>query len=158
QTRPSPKEDVSADVVTGRGVAINSGYGAHVATVCEVEVNRRSGQIWAKRFYVAHDCGLVINPKGLASTIEGNIVQGVSRSFEEVRFDERTVRSVDWATYPILDVMDAPERIEVVTIDRPELPPGGAGEPAHVTVPAAIGNAVFDATGTRLRRLPLRLG
>ncbi len=157
ETRPSPRRNVGGDVVTGRGVAINSGFGAHVATVCEVEVDRRTGRIWAKRFFVAHDCGLVINPKGLVATIEGNIVQGVSRTFEEVRFDERAVRSVDWATYPILDVMDAPESIEVVTIDRPELPPGGAGEPAHVTVPAAIANAVFDATGMRLRRIPLKL-
>src|SRR5690606_8094411 len=130
-------------------VAINSGFGAHVATVCEVEVDRAAGRIWAKRFFVAHDCGLVINPRALVATIEGNVVQGVSRTFEEVRFDERGVRSVDWATYPILDAMDAPERIDVVTINRPELPPGGAGEPAHVPIPAALGNAVFRATGVR---------
>lgn len=157
ESRPSPRANVGGDVVTGRGVAINSGFGGYVATVCEVEVDRRTGRIWAKRFFVAHDCGLVINPKGLVATIEGNVVQGVSRTFEEVRFDERMVRSVDWTTYPILDVMDAPESIEVVTINRPELPPGGAGEPTHVTIPAAIANAVFDATGVRLRRLPLRL-
>jgi CO/xanthine dehydrogenase Mo-binding subunit len=75
--------------------------------------------------------------------------------FEEVRFDERNVRSVDWVSYPILEIMDAPESIEIVTINRPEMPAGGAGEPAHVTIPAAIGNAIFDATGVRFRRLPL---
>jgi CO/xanthine dehydrogenase Mo-binding subunit len=92
----------------------------------------------------------------LRATIEGNIVQGVSRTlFEEVRFDASNVRSVDWLSYPILEAIDAPESIEIVTINHPELPAGGAGEPAHVTVPAAIGNAVFDATGARIRKLPL---
>ena len=143
-------------VLRGRGVAINSGFGGYVATVAEVEVERATGRVWPRRFFVAHDCGLIINPQSLRATIEGNIVQGVSRTlFEEVRFDSQNVRSVDWVSYPILEVMDAPESIEVVTINRPELPAGGAGEPAHVTVPAAIGNAVFDATGVRIRRLPL---
>jgi nicotinate dehydrogenase subunit B len=80
----------------------------------------------------------------------------VSRTlFEEVRFDERGVLSVDWATYPILEIGDAPESIEIATINRPDEPAGGAGEPAHVTIPAAVANAVFDATGVRMRRLPL---
>lgn len=156
QNRPSPAAGRSGNVLRGRGVAINSGFGGYVATICEVEVDRTSGRVWPRRFFVAHDCGVIINPQGLKATIEGNVVQGVSRTlFEEVRFDERNVRSVDWLTYPILEVMDAPESIEIVTINRPELPAGGAGEPAHVTIPAAIGNAVFDATGVRFRRLPL---
>jgi len=157
QSRPSPGvARSSGNLLRGRGVAINSGFGGHVATVCEVEVERATGRVWARRFFVAHDCGLIINPKGLKGTIEGNVVQGISRTlFEEVRFDERAVNSVDWVTYPILEVMDAPESIEVVTINRPELPAGGAGEPTHVTIPAAIANAVFDATGVRVRRLPL---
>jgi nicotinate dehydrogenase subunit B len=108
--------------------------------------------------FVAHDCGLILNPQSLRTTIEGNIVQGLSRTlYEEVQFDERTVLSVDWLTYPILDIRDAPESIEIVTLNRPDLPAGGAGETAHVTVPAAVANAVFDATGVRVRRLPLRL-
>jgi len=83
-------------------------------------------------------------------------VQGLSRTlFEEVRFDEEMVRSVDWLSYPILDIRDAPESTEIVTLSRPDLPPGGAGEPSHVTVPAAVANAVFNATGVRIRRLPL---
>ena len=155
QPRPSPASDRRGATLRGRGVSINSGFGGYVATVCEVEVERASGRVWAKRFFVAHDCGVIINPKSLRTTIEGNIVQGMSRTlFEEVRFDRENVRSVDWASYPILEVGDAPESIEIVTIDRPEEPPGGAGEPAHVTVPAAIGNALFDATGVRYRRLP----
>jgi CO/xanthine dehydrogenase Mo-binding subunit len=154
--RASPVAERTGAVLRGRGVAINSGFGGYVATVCEVEVERTTGRVWPRRFFVAHDCGLIINPRGLKGTIEGNVVQGVSRTlFEEVRFDERNVSSVDWATYPILEVGDAPDSIEIVTIDRPDQPSGGAGEPAHVTIPAAIANAVFDATGSRLRRLPL---
>jgi CO/xanthine dehydrogenase Mo-binding subunit len=155
QRRPSPGPERAGAVLRGRGVAINSGFGGYVATVCEVEVERATGRVWPRRFFVAHDCGLIINPRGLKGTIEGNVVQGMSRTlFEEVRFDERTVTSVDWATYPILEVGDAPESIEIVTINRPEQPAGGAGEPAHVTIPAPIANAVFDATGVRLRRVP----
>ena len=156
QSRASPVADRNGATLRGRGVAINSGFGGYVATVCEVEVDRASGRVWPRRFFVAHDCGVIINPQSLRATIEGNVVQGVSRTlFEEVRFDERNVRSVDWVSYPILEIMDAPESIEIVTINRPEMPAGGAGEPAHVTIPAAIGNAVFDATGVRFRRLPL---
>lgn len=93
---------------------------------------------------------------GRRRTIEGNVVQGISRTLcEEVQFDERTVTSRDWVSYPILDVLDAPESIAVRLINRPGVPPGGAGEPCHVTIPAAIANAVYDATGLRLRRLPL---
>lgn len=157
QSRTSPAPAQQGPVRRGRGVAVASGYGGYVATVCEVEVDTRSGRIWPRRFVVAHDCGVILNPKSLRTTIEGNIVQGVSRTlFEEVRFDERNVTSVDWATYPILEAGDAPEHIEIVTINRPDQPAGGAGEPSHVTVPAAIANAVFDATGRRLRRMPLR--
>ena len=155
QTRPVATRDRTAATLRGRGVAINSGFGGYVATVCEVEVERATGRVWARRFFVAHDCGVIINPKSLRTTIEGNVVQGISRSlFEEVRFDRNNVRSVDWVTYPILEVGDAPESIEIVTINRPDEAPGGAGEPAHVTIPAAIGNALFDATGVRYRRLP----
>jgi CO/xanthine dehydrogenase Mo-binding subunit len=156
QSRMSPASGRGGAILRGRGVAINSGFGGYVATVCEVEVDRAGGRVWPRRFFVAHDCGVIINPQSLKATIEGNVVQGVSRTlFEEVRFDERRVQSVDWVSYPILEVMDAPESIEIVTINRPEMPAGGAGEPAHVTIPAAIGNAVFDATGVRFRRLPL---
>lgn len=156
ETRSSPGAARDGAVLRGRGVAIATSFGGYVATVCEVEVERSTGRIWPRRFFVAHDCGLILNPRGLRGTIEGNIVQGMSRTLcEEVRFDTEMVRSEDWLSYPILDVKDAPEAIEIVTIDRPEEPAGGAGEPSHVTVPAAIANAVFDATGVRLRRLPL---
>ncbi|MDR0779831.1 MAG: molybdopterin-dependent oxidoreductase [Pseudomonadales bacterium] len=156
QSRASPAPAQNGDILRGRGVSVCTTFGGYVATVCEVEVERSTGRVWPRRFFVAHDCGLILNPRGLHGTIEGNIVQGISRTLcEEVRFDERMVQSEDWLSYPILDVKDAPQSIEIVTLNRPDQPPGGAGEPSHVTVPAAIANAVFDATGVRIRRLPL---
>ena len=75
--------------------------------------------------------------------------------WEEVKFDNKSVTSVDWATYPILDIAETPERIDVVAINHPELPPTGAGEGSIRPMAAAIANAVFDATGVRIRRAPL---
>jgi nicotinate dehydrogenase subunit B len=144
------------NVMVGRGFSYTERNGTIVAMVAEVEVDRRTGRVWAKRFTVAHDCGLVINPKGLELTIEGNVVQAISRTlFEEVRFDRDQVLSVDWASYPILEIQDAPERIDVVLINRPDVAASGAGEPSTRTVPAAIANAIFDATGVRMRRVPI---
>jgi CO/xanthine dehydrogenase Mo-binding subunit len=98
----------------------------------------------------------VVNPKGLKYTIEGALVQAVSRTlFEEVRFDQNRVNSVDWATYPILNIKDAPESIDLIVINRPEMAPTGAGEATNRLIPACVANAFFDATGVRLRRAPL---
>ena len=152
---PNPRRG-QGNVMTGRGVSYTERNGTIVAVVAEVEVDRRSGRVWAKRFTVAHDCGLIINPKGLELTIEGNVVQAVSRTlFEEVAFDRDRVLSVDWASYPVLEIQDAPERIDIVLINRPDVASSGAGEPSTRTVPAAIANAIFDATGVRLRRVPI---
>jgi nicotinate dehydrogenase subunit B len=140
----------------GRGISFAERNGTSVAAVAEVEVDRKSGRVWARRFFIAHDCGLVINPQGLRHTIEGNVVQGLSRTlFEEVLFDRDSVKSVDWASYPILEMQDAPESIEIVLIDRPEVAPSGAGEPAMRVIASAVANAVFDATGVRIRKAPL---
>ena len=88
-------------------------------------------------------------------TIEGNIVQGLSRTlYEEVQFDDKAVTSVDWMTYPILDITETPETIDVALIDRPEIALSGGGEPSIRPVAAAIANAIFDATGVRIRRVP----
>ena len=142
--------------MSGRGIAYAQRSGTLVAVVVEVEVERKTGRIWAKKFTVAHDCGLIINPEGLRYTIEGNVVQGISRTlFEEVRFDRNMVTSVDWNTYPILDIRDTPQTIEFALINRPEVAPSGAGEPTMRVIPAAIANAFFDATGVRMRRVPL---
>jgi nicotinate dehydrogenase subunit B len=155
QTRPSPRKDQSGDKVSGRGIAYAQRNGTRVAMIAEVEIDRRSGKIWVRKFTVAHDCGQIINPDGLRMTIEGNIVQGISRTlWEEVKFDGKNVTSVDWVSYPILDITETPEAIDVVLINHPEIPSSGAGEPSSRPVAAAIANAVFDATGVRIRRVP----
>lgn len=156
QPHPAPKGPKAGDVMTGRGIAYAQRSGTLVAVVAEVEVERKTGRIWAKKFTVAHDCGLIINPEGLRYTIEGNVVQGISRTlFEEVRFDRNMVTSVDWNTYPILDIRDTPQSIDFALINRPEVAPSGAGEPTMRVIPAAIANAFFDATGVRMRRVPM---
>jgi nicotinate dehydrogenase subunit B len=155
QPRPSPRRDQTGSKVTGRGIAYAQRNGTRVAIVAEVDVDRTTGKIWARKFTVAHDCGQIINPDGLKHTIEGNIIQGLSRTvWEEVKFDSKNVTTVDWITYPILDIMEMPETIDVVLIDRPNVAPSGAGEPAMRPLAAAVANAVFDATGVRIRRVP----
>jgi nicotinate dehydrogenase subunit B len=155
QARPSPRRDQSGSKVSGRGIAYAQRNGTRVAVVAEVDIDRSSGKIWARKFTVAHDCGQIINPDGLKSTIEGNIIQGISRTlWEEVKFDAKNVTTVDWLTYPILDITETPETIDIVLIDHPEIEPTGAGEPSIRPMAAAIANAIFDATGVRLRRVP----
>jgi CO/xanthine dehydrogenase Mo-binding subunit len=154
-TRASPRKEQTGDTVSGRGIAYAPRNGTVVAVVAEVEVDRRTGRIWARKFTVAHDCGQIINPLGLEHTIEGNVIQGISRTlWEEVKFDNKTVTSVDWETYPILDITETPEKIDFVLINHPEIAPSGAGEPSIRPVAAAIANAIFDATGVRIRRVP----
>jgi CO/xanthine dehydrogenase Mo-binding subunit len=153
--RVGPRKDQSGDVVTGRGFSYAQRSGTIVAVIAEIELNKKTGKIWAKKFVVAHDCGQIINPRGLKECIEGNVVQSISRAlYEEVKFDQTNVRSVDWETYPIVEIDDMPASIESVLIDRPDVAPSGAGEPSMRPVAAAIGNAIFDATGVRLRRVP----
>ncbi len=154
-TRPSPRKDQTGDKVSGRGIAYSQRNGTRVAVIAQVEVDRSTGNIWAKKFTVAHDCGQIINPDGLEKCIEGNIVQGISRTlWEEVKFDNKSVTSIDWMTYPILDITETPETIDFVLINHPEIPPSGAGEPSIRPVAAAVANAIFDATGVRIRRVP----
>ncbi|HTE75337.1 MAG TPA: molybdopterin cofactor-binding domain-containing protein [Xanthobacteraceae bacterium] len=155
QSRVSPGKDQRGTTVSGRGIAYVQRHPTRVAMVAEVEVDRSTGKVWVRKFTVAHDCGQIINPDGLRQTIEGNVVQAISRTlWEEVRFNNKNVTSVDWLSYPILDITQTPEMIDVVLIDRPEIAPTGAGEPATRPVAAAIANAVFDATGVRIRRVP----
>jgi CO/xanthine dehydrogenase Mo-binding subunit len=156
EQRPSPRSGRNGDTLTGRGIAYAQRSGAVVAIVAEVEIDRHTGKVWAPKFTVAHDCGLIINPDGLKRCIEGNVVQGTSRTLsEEAAFDRTMVTSVDWTTYPILDITEAPEAVDIVLLNRPELPPAGAGESSIRPVAGALANAVFDATGVRLRRAPI---
>ncbi len=146
----------AGDVVKGRGVSYVKYelVRTYVGAVADVEVDRKTGKVSVRKFYVAHDCGQIINPDGLKNQIEGNVVQTTSRTLlEELQFDRSRVTSVDWKSYPILKFPDVPE-VAIDLIDRPAEKPWGAGEPTAAVVPAAIANAIFDATGARLRSVP----
>jgi len=157
QPRRSPNpEAAQGNLLVGRGVAYLHYKQAenYVAMAMEVAVDRATGKITVRRVACAHDCGLIVNPDGLRNQIEGCIVQTLSRSLhEEVTFNRGTVTSVDWNTYRLLTFPEAPP-IEVALIDRPDQLPVGAGEAGGAPVAAALANAVFDATGIRLRSVP----
>jgi nicotinate dehydrogenase subunit B len=146
----------AGDVVKGRGLSYVKYelVRTYVGAVADVEVDRKTGKVAVKKFYVAHDCGQIINPDGLRNQIEGNVVQTTSRTLlEDLQFDRSRVTSVDWESYPILKFPDVPE-VVIDLIERPREKPWGAGEPTSAVVPSAIANAIFDATGARLRSVP----
>ncbi len=157
QPRTAPRKLKGAEgTLIGTGVSYAQRNNATNAVIAEIEINPRTGKIWVRRFFVGSDYGLIINPFTLDRTIEGNLIQSLSRTlYEEVRFDRKTVLARDWVSYPILSSLDAPEEVRITKINRPELGPKGAGEPVMRVVPAAIANAVFDATGVRIRKIPL---
>lgn len=142
--------------VTGRGIAF-ARYEtefSYAAVVVEITVNPADGTVRVDRTVVGHDCGLIVNPDGLQNQIDGCVIQGIGRALkEEITFDGATVTSLDWSTYSIMGFADIP-LIEIELIDRPDQPPLGAGEPAICPVAAAVSNAIFDATGARLRQTP----
>ena len=161
--RPSPKPVGNGNILVGRGIAYAYRNQTVVAQIAEVEVNRRTGHVWVKRFVIAHDCGLVINPQALTRTLEGGTLHSLSRALhEEVTFDNEKVTSVDWVSYPTLRHTDTPETIDVVIVNgdpnpnRADLPHYGAGETVCKPTLAAVANAIYDATGVRLRRVPFR--
>jgi CO/xanthine dehydrogenase Mo-binding subunit len=156
ETRPSPIGGQSGNILKGRGMSYVKYelVRTYVGTVAEVEVDRTTGVIKVPRFYVVQDCGQIINPDGIKSQLDGNVIQTISRTLmEEVKWDRSMATTLDWASYPILKMPDIPELVYDL-IDRPNERPWGAGEPAAAVVPSAISNAVFDATGIRLRSIP----
>ncbi|WP_159348671.1 xanthine dehydrogenase family protein molybdopterin-binding subunit [Roseomonas harenae] len=156
ESRPSPQRNTTGNVAKGRGVSyvkyeLNRTY---VGAVAEVEVNRDSGEIRVTRFSVVHDCGQVINPDGVRNQVEGNVLHTISRTLkEELTWDRSMVTSLDWGTYPVITFPEVPV-IDIDLLDRPGEKPWGAGEPSAAVIPSAISNAVFDATGVRLRSVP----
>lgn len=159
EARPSHQQKGSAGVIKkGRGVSYIKYelVRTYVGMVADVEVDTSLGDVRVTKFYVVQDCGQIINPNGVLAQVEGSVIQTLSRSMkEEVTWDRGMVTSLDWATYPILRFTELPE-IEIDLIDRPNEKPWGAGEPAAAVVPSTISNAIFDATGVRLRSVPFK--
>ena len=148
----------TGSVARGRGVSYAKYelVRTYVGVVADVSVERSTGKVKVDRVFVAHDCGQIINPDGLRNQIEGNVVQTVSRSIvEKLTFSRSAVTSLNWGSYPILTFPNVPE-VVIDLIDRPNDVPWGAGEPTTSVIPSAIANAVFDATGARLRSVPFR--
>ena len=156
--RPSPRPGVSrTGVARGRGIAcvLYEGDNGYCALVAEVDVDQRDGRVSVRRLVMGHDCGPMANPDGVRQQLEGGALQGMSRALgEEVTWDDRKVTSIDWRTYRSLPVGFRVPEIESVLIDRTEGEAMGAGETSITLAAAAIGNAIFDATGARIREVP----
>ncbi|HEY0195028.1 MAG TPA: molybdopterin cofactor-binding domain-containing protein [Kofleriaceae bacterium] len=148
---------VEGGVAHGRGVACVAyeGHNGFAALIADVDVHVATGVVHPRRYLVAIDCGPISNPDGLRNQVEGGLLQGTSRALvEEVTWDEHRVTSVDWQSYASLHLdYDAPA-IETVFVTPAGVPATGAGETSITLVPAALANAVFDATGARLRDIP----
>ena len=158
-TRPSPRTGASrTGVVSGRGIAcvLYEGDNGYCAMVAEVDVDQGSGVVAVRRLTIANDCGPISNPDGLRNQLEGGALHGVSRTLlEEVTWDDEKITSVDWRSYRPLYVGAEVPQIDTVLINRTDGEAMGAGETAVTVVAGAIANAVFDATGARIRQIPL---
>jgi CO/xanthine dehydrogenase Mo-binding subunit len=156
--RPSPERGNARNgTAIGRGIACVAyeGGNGYAALVAEVEVDQASGRVQPKRFVAALDCGPISNPDGLRNQIEGGVLQGTSRALgEEISWDDRKVTSIDWRSYHTLPLGIEAPIIESVLLDQPAAKATGAGETAITLAAAAIGNAIFDATGARIRQVP----
>ena len=173
QTRVSASNLSAGRIATGRGISIageNHAFSdAYSGVVAEVEVDKQTGKITVTHLYGAQDSGFIVNPALVENQLSGMLIRGASRTLiEEVTFSKRRVTSLDWVSYPTLRFKDSP-KVTTIVISHPDevvdaslSPQGlagaryrGAGESLEAAVPAAIGNAVFDATGVRMRQLPL---
>jgi nicotinate dehydrogenase subunit B len=156
--RPSPRPDVPAGgLARGRGIScvLYEGDNGYVSIVAEVEVDQATGTVTVTRLVGAQDCGPISNPDGVKNQFEGGALHGMSRAlFEEVAWSDQRVTSVDWRSYRTFAVGARTPVVEAVLLNQPSAPANGAGETAITVVAAAIGNAVFDATGARLREIP----
>ena len=142
------------DAGWGLALAQYKNMQCYAAVIVKLRVDLTSGAVKLERVVIAADAGQVVNPDGLSNQLEGGFVQAASWTLlEAVNFDAQGITSLDWESYPILTFPGAPV-IETLLLDRPEMPFLGAGEAAQNPTPAAIANAIFDATGLRLRDIP----
>jgi len=159
-TRPSPKPgNAGTGVVTGRGFScvLYEGLDGYCAVIAEVSVDQHNGNITVTKATTGVDTGPVINPDGLRNQMEAQVLQGISRTLlEEVKFDGAvgSITSNDWRSYPVLRFGDGIPEINTILINNLNAPVTGAGEITITVVAAAIGNAIYDATGVRLRQIP----
>jgi nicotinate dehydrogenase subunit B len=156
QSRPSHSNPTSGNIARGRGIAaLGTTHATNVVGIFEVEVNRTTGIVHLTRAVVAQDCGLIVNPNSATDQVEGGVVQALSRAlYEEVTFDRSRVTSLDWSKYRIIRFPEIPDQVEVILVNRPDLPPMSVGEPGSQCVWPAMSNAIYDAVGVRLRQLP----
>jgi nicotinate dehydrogenase subunit B len=161
-SRPSPNNNSNGSAASGRGFAYQPRGGSIVATVAEVTVDLKTGRVRVTRFTTGQDCGLVVHQRNVVTAIEANLMQSMSRALHEgVVFDSENVKAVDWLTYPTIDIKDIPEvnaflvNPDGKSPDGKFIAPSGAGEPSSRPTAAAIANAIFDATGVRVRRQPM---
>jgi len=158
EARPSPKPASSrSGIVSGRGMAcvLYEGDNGYAAMVAEVDVNEATGAVAVKRLFIALDCGPISNPDGLRNQAEGGALHGVSRALgEEVTWDQEKITSIDWRTYHTLPVGFSIPAIETVLINQVDAEANGAGETSITIAAPAIANAIFDATGARIRQVP----
>jgi CO/xanthine dehydrogenase Mo-binding subunit len=155
--RTRPVTSRRGGVVSGRGLScvLYEGDNGYCAMVADVDVNRDTGAVIVRRMVIASDVGPISNPDGLRNQLEGGALQGISRTLlEEVTWDDQKITSIDWRTYKPLYLGVPIPRIETVLLNRPDMPATGAGEVAVTVTAGAIANAIFDATGARIRQIP----
>ena len=157
QTRPSASKIGKGRFKTGRGFSamLYEGNNGYNAAVFQVTVDTKTGKVIVDAVWSAQDCGPVLNPDGMRAQAEGGLMQAISRTLiEEVKWGANGITSKDWQTYPVIRFTAMPKTFHFQAIDRKDQPVWGAGEVLITNGPAAIANAIFDATGKRMRRLP----
>jgi isoquinoline 1-oxidoreductase len=141
----------------GHGLGMGGGFekGGNIATFAEVAVDRKTGDVKVLHVVTAFECGAIINPDNLRNQVDGSNIQGLGGAlFEAIQFENGRVLNGKFSEYRVPRFRDVP-KIETVLLDRKDLPSAGGGEAPLLGLAPAIGNAIFDATGVRLRALPL---